>query len=73
MLSKVLGYKYEKNVKKIAEFIHTKGNVKQAMKWAEELEALHDGKKMADSCPHTRVYVLVERLLAYIENRESDY
>ena len=72
-LSKTLGIKYKKNNLAIAKRIHTEGNVIQAILWANELELFHAGQTAANSCPFTRVYVLVERLMAYIENRKADY
>jgi hypothetical protein len=64
-LSGILGYKYEKNTDKIVKQIFEKGNVKRAIQWAKELEKLHVGKTPANACPSTRVYKLVENLLAY--------
>lgn len=71
ILSDILGVKYEKNILDLAKRIHAEGNVKQAIAWANFLEAMHLGNVPAQSCPYTRVYVLVERLLAYIENRPA--
>jgi len=65
-----LGFKYTKNTPKVVEKIMETGNVQQAIIWAKELEKLHDGKTAADSCPHTKVYILVEKILAYIENNK---
>ncbi|HWW42240.1 RloB family protein [Pedobacter sp.] len=72
-LSEILGVKYEKNMLELAKRIHAEGNVKQAIAWANALETMHAGNNAAKACPFTRVYVLVERLLAYIENRASGY
>jgi hypothetical protein len=45
----------------------THGNVKRAIKWAKALEkACADARQTpAKSCPHTRVYALVDELLKY--------
>jgi hypothetical protein len=43
------------------------GNIQKAIIWTKDLEELHEGKRAAESCPHTKVYVLVEKLLSYIE------
>lgn len=72
-LSGILGAKYKKNSLALAERIHTEGDVTQAIAWANALDAMHAGSTPANSCPFTRVYVLVERLMAYIENRVPIY
>jgi hypothetical protein len=72
-LSGILGVKYKKNSLALAERIYKEGNISQAIAWANELEAIHVGNTAANSCPFTRVYVLVERLIAYIENRDPVY
>ena len=64
-LSKILKFKYEKNDMNAVKALFEKGNVKQAINWAKALEAKHVGSTPANSCPYTRVYVLVERLLKY--------
>lgn len=66
-LTDQLGFKYTKNTSKVVDELFRIGNVKQAIKWARELESIHIDKTPSDSCPYTRVYVLVERLLQYIE------
>lgn len=66
-LSKVLGYKYEKNNSDIVDFINSKGNVRQAIKWARKLDELHQDKTESNSCPSTKVYELVESLLDYFD------
>ena len=68
-LSKILSIRYKKNSLDIAKQIHNKGDVNQAIAWAYNLEAMHADNNPSVSCPYTRVYVLVERLMAYIENR----
>jgi hypothetical protein len=65
VLTKLLGFKYEKNNKKIIKLLFEKGNVRQAIEWAKHLENMHIGKSPSSACPSTRVYELVERLLAY--------
>jgi hypothetical protein len=64
-LSQYLGFKYNKNDRNVVKFLFSNGNVKQAISWAKRLEKIHDGKTPSESCPYTRVYVLVERLLEY--------
>jgi len=68
-LSKVLNAEYEKNQASIAETIHTKGNVKRAIKRGKALEALHAGKSAAASTPYTRIHVLVDRLMNHLDNK----
>lgn len=68
-----LGEKYEKNKRELAERIHINGNYKQAIKRAVRLQKLHEDKTDSESCPMTRVYVLVERLMAYVEGREAEH
>lgn len=68
ILSKILGFKYEKNDSKIVDIINTKGNVKQAIKWAIELDKLHEDSSESNSCPSTKVYKLVESLLNYMKH-----
>jgi len=65
----ILKTKYKKNDPKVAEFMFTKGKVRQAIKWAAELDESWKEKRKspADSCPHTRVYALVEELLKYYD------
>lgn len=72
-LSSKLGVKYKKNNKAITKRIHTEGNVDKAIAWASQLEILHKGNAAPDSCPYTRLYVLVDRLMAYIKNRKPQY
>jgi hypothetical protein len=64
---KILNAPYEKNDPNIAAFIFTRGNVKQAIKWAKVLEknCADASQTPAGSCPHTRVYALVDELLKY--------
>ena len=64
-LSKILQFKYEKNDLKAVKALFEKGNVRRAITWAKALEAMHVGSTPVNSCPYTRVYVLVERLLKY--------
>ena len=68
ILTKILGFKYEKNDSKIVDIINTKGNVKQAIKWAIELDKLHVDSSASNSCPSTKVYKLVESLLEYLKH-----
>lgn len=72
-LSKYLQTPYQKNNKALAKRIREEGNVELAIKRAARLEALHTDCTPAAACPHTRVYVLVERLLAYCEKRTARY
>lgn len=68
ILSEELNFKYgkdEKNGKKAVEYLFEKGKIRRAIKWAEKLEKLHAGKTPSDSCPYTRVHILVEKLLDY--------
>lgn len=64
-LSKILNFKYEKNDLRVVTFLFQKGNVRQAIEWAKELERNNLGATPSNSIPATRVYQLVERLLAY--------
>jgi hypothetical protein len=66
ILSKKLGFKYGKNDIKVVEALFEKGNIHQAIKWAQELEKMHEGKTPSKSFPSTNVYKLVERLLIYL-------
>jgi hypothetical protein len=68
ILSKeILKDKYKKTNPDIPEFMFTQGKVKQAIKLAKALDENWKEKRKtpADSCPHTRVYMLVEKLLEY--------
>lgn len=68
ILSKILKFKYEKNDLKVIKALSERGNVRQAIEWARELEENSTGTTPAKSCPTTRVYVLVERLLEYVKH-----
>lgn len=70
ILSKRLGFKYGKNDLRVAEILFEKGNVHQAIKWAQELEKMHEGKTPSQSFPSTNVYKLVDRLLIYFNLRK---
>lgn len=65
ILSKILKRKYRKNDVTVIKALFEKGDVRQAIAWAKQLEENSFGKTPSDACPTTRVYVLVERLLAY--------
>ena len=65
ILTKKLGFKYEKNDKKIVKYLFEKCDVKQAIQWAKQLEELHIDQSAEQACPSTQVYKLVEQLLAY--------
>jgi RloB-like protein len=67
ILSKKLGFKYQKNDSKVVDYLFQKCNVQQAIKWAEQLDELHEGQghNNAQSCPSTKVYKLVKLLLEY--------
>ncbi|HRG21298.1 MAG TPA: RloB family protein [Saprospiraceae bacterium] len=67
LLTKSLRFKYEKNNPIVVEHLFKKCNVKQAIAWAKSLEELHKGKTPAQSCPSTKVYELVEKLMSYCE------
>jgi hypothetical protein len=67
-LSRILNFKYEKNDLNVIKFLFQNGNVRQAIEWAKELEANNLGVTPANSCPYTRVYLLVERLLEYVKH-----
>jgi len=71
ILTKIVGFKYEKNSSKVVGELFKKSRVRQAIKWAEELEKMHEGKTPSASCPSTNVYKLVDRLLVY-SKRKSD-
>ncbi|KAA2238831.1 RloB domain-containing protein [Chitinophaga agrisoli] len=72
-LSDYLGVEYQKNSVALIKRIHTEGNVDRALSWAYELEQLHKGRLPSRSCPYTRVYILVDRLIAYIRNEATRY
>lgn len=63
ILSKILKFKYEKNDLKVIHLLFSKGNVRRAIKWAKSLNKITSTP--AKTCPHTRVHILVERLLEY--------
>ncbi|MBS1601425.1 MAG: RloB domain-containing protein, partial [Bacteroidetes bacterium] len=71
ILTKLLGFRYEKNSSKVVEELFRKGSVRQAIKWAETLEKMHDGKTPSDSCPSTNIYKLVDRLLVYSNQKDN--
>lgn len=68
-----MGVKYEKKKPELAERIHNEGDVHMAMKRAKQLDALHRGKTDSQSCPSTRVYVLVDRLLSFVNNKPPKF
>lgn len=72
-LSGYLGAKYAKNSAQITKSILEKGDVKQAMARAVKLEDLNADITPAEACPSTKVYILVERLMAWIDNRVPSY
>lgn len=65
ILTKNLGFKYEKNDIKVVKYLFEKRDVKQAIQWAKQLELLHIDHNAAQSCPSTQVYKLVEQLMVY--------
>lgn len=65
-LSKILGFPYQKNTPAVVRHLFEHGNFRQAVIWARKLEEVHEGKTAAESCPSTRVYLLVERLAGYL-------
>jgi hypothetical protein len=68
ILSKIIKFKYEKNDLTVIKFLFEKGDVCQAIKWARVLEENSTGATPANSCPTTRVYLLVDRLLEYVKH-----
>ncbi|MFL1896381.1 RloB family protein [Aquimarina sp. 2-A2] len=68
ILSKNLGFKYQKNDISVVKYLFDNCNVAQAIKWAEQLEELHVDNSEAMSCPSTKVYKLVQKLLEYTEH-----
>lgn len=69
-LSNVLGVDYEKSDATIAPLIHKNGDINRAIARGYLLEQLHVDSAAANANPYTRVYILAERLMAYIENRK---
>ena len=69
ILSKRLGYKYEKNDIKVVEHLNIKCDVNRAIEWARKLDEFHisNGTTPSNSCPVTRVYKLVEVLRKYCQ------
>lgn len=67
ILTDQIGFKYEKNDEKVVKILFEKGNVRQAIKWAKELDEYHieNNTSPSKSCPLTKVYELVEELLEY--------
>ena len=68
ILSRILKFTYQKNDLNVIKVLFNKGNVRQAIEWAKELDENSTGTSFANSCPTTKVYVLVERLLDYIKH-----
>lgn len=64
-LTEILGEKYLKNSANIVERVFKEGNVQRAITWARTLDEMHDGKTPSNSCPLTKIYLLVENLLLY--------
>lgn len=70
ILSDQLGWKYGKgraDAIAMVKLISEKGNVAQAIKYGYMLEREHNGKNPAKMNPYSRIYLLVEKLLAYVE------
>ncbi|MBS1634468.1 MAG: RloB domain-containing protein [Bacteroidetes bacterium] len=67
LLSKNLGFKYEKNDTQVVNHLFQKCNIKQAIAWAKRLEEMHIGKSPSQSCPSTKVHELIEKLLSYCD------
>ena len=65
ILTKILGFKYEKNDPEVMKAMFAKGNIQKAIKWAGMLEQMHTGKTPSASWPSTNVYKLATRLLEY--------
>lgn len=63
ILSKKINRKYKKNDLKVIDILFAKGNVRRAINWAKALDNIKTTP--AKTCPHTRVHILVERLLEY--------
>lgn len=72
-LSNVLKVNYEKSDANMASVIHKNGDVNRAIARGYLLEQLHADRAAVDACPYTRIYILAERLMAYIENRKAQY
>ena len=70
ILTQKLGFKYGKNNIKVVEALFGKGSVRQAVKWARELEKMHAGKTPSEAFPSTHVYELVEQLLQYFNLKD---
>lgn len=68
ILSKKLGFKYEKNDERVVRYLFEKCDVRQAIKWAKQLDIIHEDKNPSNSCPSTQIYKLVELLLVYCEH-----
>lgn len=67
ILTKQFGFKYTKNSKRVVAHLMKNGNLDQAIKWAKELEEMHDEVAESSSCPSTRIYELISRLKGYVE------
>lgn len=64
---KELGWnKYQKNNEELFEIMTTKGNPKQAIKWAERRIKECEGLTDTDSVPATKIYILVKELAKYL-------
>lgn len=72
-LSNVLKVGYKKSNATIPSMIHKNGDINRAIARGYRLEQLHADSAAVNASPYTRVYVLAERLMAYIENREARY
>jgi hypothetical protein len=67
ILSRRLGFRYQKNDPKVIKFLNEKGDVVRAINWAKNLDNHHtaSGNPPSGSCPVTKVYLLVELLRHY--------
>lgn len=70
ILTKHLGFKYEKNNKDIVDYFFKNCDIIQAIKWAKALDEYYEEGhiKPSDSCPRTKVYILVNQLLQYCQH-----
>ena len=65
ILSEILGQRYTKNNEGIVNIIMDRGNVRQAITFAQRLEEMHLGNQPVDCSPYTTIHHLVEKLLEY--------
>jgi hypothetical protein len=66
ILSRELGFAYTKNDVKVVKALFHIPTIQRAIRWAEQLERMHEGKALSDACPLTMVYRLVKELMRYL-------